>query len=83
MGVNQSHEGVRTAQAIINLALMTGNIGRPGTGPTRSPASATRWARGCSATRPSLLGGRDFTNADHRRDVADDSRASSRGDPQR
>ena len=33
MGVNQSHQGVRTAQAIINLALMTGNIGRPGTGP--------------------------------------------------
>ncbi|MHC5544760.1 molybdopterin-dependent oxidoreductase, partial [Singulisphaera rosea] len=32
MGVNQSHEGVRTAQALINLALMTGNIGRPGTG---------------------------------------------------
>ena len=32
MGVNQSHQGVRTAQAIINLALMTGNIGRPGTG---------------------------------------------------
>ena len=32
MGVNQSHEGVRTAQAIIDLALMTGNIGRPGTG---------------------------------------------------
>ncbi|TAK95069.1 MAG: nitrate reductase, partial [Verrucomicrobia bacterium] len=32
MGVNQSHESTRTAQAIINLALMTGNIGRPGTG---------------------------------------------------
>src|SRR5688500_6319605 len=32
MGVNQSHEGTRSAQAIINLALMTGNIGRPGTG---------------------------------------------------
>src|SRR5262249_8270439 len=32
MGVNQSHQGVRTAQAIINLALITGNIGRPGTG---------------------------------------------------
>lgn len=28
MGVNQSYEAVRTAQAIINLALMTGNIGR-------------------------------------------------------
>lgn len=32
MGVNQSYEGVRTAQAIINIALLTGNIGRPGTG---------------------------------------------------
>ena len=32
MGVNQSHEGVRVAQAIINIALITGNIGRPGTG---------------------------------------------------
>ena len=32
MGVNQSHEATRTAQAIINLALMTGSIGRPGTG---------------------------------------------------
>ncbi|MEM7159426.1 MAG: nitrate reductase [Myxococcota bacterium] len=32
MGINQSHQGTRTAQAIINVALMTGNIGRPGTG---------------------------------------------------
>ncbi|MGB7325486.1 MAG: molybdopterin-dependent oxidoreductase, partial [Rubripirellula sp.] len=32
MGVNQSYEGTRTAQAIINIALITGNIGRPGTG---------------------------------------------------
>ncbi|MGL4561288.1 MAG: molybdopterin-dependent oxidoreductase, partial [Brevinema sp.] len=32
MGVNQGYEAVRTAQAIINIALMTGNIGRPGTG---------------------------------------------------
>ena len=32
MGVNQSYQGVRTAQAIINLALMTGNIGKPGNG---------------------------------------------------
>jgi anaerobic selenocysteine-containing dehydrogenase len=33
MGVNQSHQGVRTAEAVINLALLTGNIGRAGTGP--------------------------------------------------
>src|SRR5262249_50898179 len=32
MGVNQSYEGVRTAQSLVNLALMTGNIGRTGTG---------------------------------------------------
>lgn len=32
MGVNRGYEAVRTAQSIINLALMTGNIGRPGTG---------------------------------------------------
>lgn len=28
MGVNQGYEAVRTAQAIINIAVMTGNIGR-------------------------------------------------------
>ena len=28
MGVNQGYEAVRTAQSIINIALMTGNIGR-------------------------------------------------------
>ena len=33
MGVNQGYEAVRTAQAIINIAVMTGNIGREGTGP--------------------------------------------------
>ena len=32
MGINQSHEGVRAAQAMIALSLMTGNIGKPGTG---------------------------------------------------
>ncbi|HZP61381.1 MAG TPA: molybdopterin-dependent oxidoreductase, partial [Opitutaceae bacterium] len=33
MGVNQGHESTRTAQAIINLSLLTGKIGQPGTGP--------------------------------------------------
>ena len=32
MGINQGYEAVRNAQAIINIALMTGNMGRPGTG---------------------------------------------------
>ncbi|WP_121970936.1 nitrate reductase [Leptolyngbya sp. BC1307] len=33
MGVNQSSEGTAKVQTIINLHLMTGNIGRPGAGP--------------------------------------------------
>lgn len=32
MGINQGYQGVRTAQSIINLAVITGNIGREGTG---------------------------------------------------
>ncbi len=52
MGVNQSHEGVRTAQAIINLALMTGNMGRPGTGANSITGSAMRWVRDSTATPP-------------------------------
>ena len=53
MGVNQSHQGVKNGPG----------DDQPGThdrqhrparhrAPTRSPASATRWARGCSRTRP-------------------------------
>jgi assimilatory nitrate reductase catalytic subunit len=61
MGVNQSYEGVRTAQAIINLALMTGNIGKPGTGPTPSPARSTPWARASSATPPPWWAGATST----------------------
>src|SRR5262249_35251440 len=48
MGVNQSHEGVRVAQAIINIALSAG----PAPAQSRSRGSATRWARGCSPTPP-------------------------------
>jgi anaerobic selenocysteine-containing dehydrogenase len=51
-GRESKPRGTRTAQAIINLALMTGNIGKPGTGAnSASPASAMRWARASSRTR--------------------------------
>ncbi|MGL5081720.1 MAG: molybdopterin oxidoreductase family protein [Microcoleaceae cyanobacterium] len=33
MGINQSSEGTAKARTLINLHLMTGNIGRPGAGP--------------------------------------------------
>lgn len=70
MGVNQSHEGVRTAQAIINLALMTGNIGRPGTGANSITGQCNAMGSRLFSNTTNLFGGRDFTNADDRADVA-------------
>lgn len=70
MGVNQSHQGVRTAQAIINLALMTGNIGRPGTGANSITGQCNAMGSRLYSNTTNLLGGRDFTNPDHRAHVA-------------
>ena len=71
MGVNQSYQGVRTAQAIINLALMTGNIGRPGTGANSITGQCNAMGSRIFSNTTNLLGGRDFTNDSHRNSVAD------------
>ena len=63
MGVNQSHQGVRTAQAIIDLALMTGNIGRPGTGANSITGQCNAMGSRLFSNTTSLLGGRDFADA--------------------
>jgi len=70
MGVNQSHEATRTAQAIINLALMTGNIGRPGTGANSITGQCNAMGSRIFSNITGLLGGRDFLNAGHRAEVA-------------
>jgi assimilatory nitrate reductase catalytic subunit len=70
MGVNQSHEATRTAQAIINLALMTGNIGRPGTGANSITGQCNAMGSRLFGNATSLLGGYDFGNAAHRAHVA-------------
>ncbi|MEX2187780.1 MAG: nitrate reductase [Pirellulales bacterium] len=70
MGVNQSYEGVRTAQAIINLALMTGNIGRPGTGANSITGQCNAMGSRLFSNTTNLLGGRDFAKAEHRAEVA-------------
>jgi assimilatory nitrate reductase catalytic subunit len=70
MGVNQSHEGVRVAQALINLALMTGNIGRPGTGANSITGQCNAMGSRLFSNTTNLLGGRDFKNAEHRAEVA-------------
>ena len=66
MGVNQSHQGVKTAQAIINLALMTGNIGRPGTGANSITGQCNAMGSRLFSNTTNLLGGHDFTNPAHR-----------------
>jgi assimilatory nitrate reductase catalytic subunit len=71
MGVNQSHQGVRTAQAIIDLALITGNIGRPGTGPNSVTGQCNAMGSRIFSNTTNLLGGRDFKSEDDRRAVAD------------
>jgi assimilatory nitrate reductase catalytic subunit len=70
MGVNQGHEATRTAQAIINLALMTGNIGRPGTGANSVTGQCNAMGSRLFSNTTSLLGGRSFQSPEHRCDVA-------------
>jgi anaerobic selenocysteine-containing dehydrogenase len=70
MGVNQSHEGVRTAQAIINLCLITGNIGKPGTGPNSVTGQCNAMGSRLFSNTTSLVGGHDFANETHREKVA-------------
>jgi anaerobic selenocysteine-containing dehydrogenase len=71
MGVNQSHEATRVAQAIINLALITGNIGRPGTGANSVTGQCNAMGSRLFSNTTNLIGGHDFTNPEHRRKIAD------------
>lgn len=70
MGVNQGHESTRTAQAIINLTLLTGNVGRPGTGPNSITGQCNAMGSRLFANATSLLGGYDFGDAADRAHVA-------------
>ena len=70
MGINQSYEGTRAAQAIINLALITGNIGRPGTGANSVTGQCNAMGSRLFSNTTSLLGGHKFSNPDHRKKVA-------------
>jgi assimilatory nitrate reductase catalytic subunit len=70
MGVNQSHEAVRLAQALIDLCLVTGNIGKPGTGPNSITGQANAMGSRLYSVTTSLPGGRDFADPSHRAEVA-------------
>lgn len=71
MGVNQSYEGVRVAQSLINLALMTGNMGRPGTGANSITGQCNAMGSRLFSNTTGLVGGRDFKNPRDRADVAE------------
>lgn len=71
MGVNQSYEGTRTAQAIINIALITGNIGKPGTGANSITGQCNAMGSRLWSNTTNLIGHHDFANEDHRQKVAD------------
>lgn len=70
MGVNQGHESTRTAQAIINLALITGNIGRSGTGANSITGQCNAMGSRVFGNITSLLGGHDATNPADRTKIA-------------
>ena len=70
MGVNQNYQAVACAQAIINLALMTGNMGRPGTGANSITGQVNAMGSRIFSNTTSLPGGYDFLNREHRKKVA-------------
>ncbi|WP_233148204.1 molybdopterin oxidoreductase family protein [Rhodopirellula sp. MGV] len=71
MGVNQSYEGTRVAQAIINIALITGNFGRPGTGANSITGQCNAMGSRLWSNTTNLLGHFKFESADDRQHVAE------------
>ncbi|MCX7620519.1 MAG: nitrate reductase [Acidimicrobiales bacterium] len=70
MGVNQGHDAVATANGIINLALLTGNIGRPGTGANSITGQCNAMGSRLFSNTTNLFGGRDFADPKDRAEVA-------------
>ena len=71
MGVNQGYEAVRTAQSIMNLALLTGNVGKPGTGGNSITGQCNAMASRLFSNTTCLFAGGDFTDEAERKRIAD------------
>jgi anaerobic selenocysteine-containing dehydrogenase len=70
MGVNQSVQGTFTTNAIINLHLATGKIGKPGSGPFSLTGQPNAMGgRDCGYMSHSLPGYRYISNPEHRRQM--------------
>jgi assimilatory nitrate reductase catalytic subunit len=70
MGVNQSIQGTKTAGALIDLCLATGNVG-PGSGPFSLTGQANSMGTRICSSKGSWPGQRPFTDPDERRTVSE------------
>ncbi|MBI3313027.1 MAG: nitrate reductase [Candidatus Omnitrophica bacterium] len=70
MGVNHSTQGTETVNAICNLALITGNIGRIGASPFSITGQCNAMGTRESGFASSLPGYRKFENAGHRAELS-------------
>lgn len=70
MGVNHSTQGAETVNAINNLALLTGQIGRPGAAPFSITGQCNAMGTREAGFTSSLPGYRKFENSQDRADLA-------------
>ncbi|WP_456402087.1 molybdopterin oxidoreductase family protein [Hydrogenimonas sp.] len=70
MGVNQSAQGTDTVSAIVNLALMTGNLGKPGGSPMSITGQCNAMGTRESGFTSSIPGYRNFASETDRREYA-------------
>lgn len=70
MGVNHSTQGTETVNAICNLALITGNVGKVGASPFSITGQCNAMGTRESGFTSSLPGYRKFDNAQHRTELA-------------
>ncbi|MGL4986617.1 MAG: molybdopterin-dependent oxidoreductase, partial [Treponemataceae bacterium] len=62
MGINQNYQAVRTAQSIINIMLMTGNMGRAGTGANSLTGQCNAMGSRLFSNTTGLYGGGDYAD---------------------
>ncbi len=70
MGINQSHNAVRAAQSIMNLQLLLGNYGKPGTGGNSITGQCNAMGSRLFSNQASLYG-HDFADPAARKKIAD------------
>ena len=70
MGVNQGYEAVRTAQSIMNLAFLTGNVGKPGTGGNSVTGQCNAMGSRLFSNTTCLFAGGDFGDEKERERLA-------------